>query len=64
VPLEAGGFRLLTDPALGGRGEFRHSHAALMKASNPVLTAGEFGPVDAMLPSHDQRGVPTLVASR
>jgi L-ascorbate metabolism protein UlaG (beta-lactamase superfamily) len=54
VMIEAGGFRLLTDPTFDAPGEYRLSYVTLTKTSGPVLSAGAIGPVDAVLISHDQ----------
>jgi L-ascorbate metabolism protein UlaG (beta-lactamase superfamily) len=52
--IEAGGFRLLTDPTFDGPGEYRLPHVTLKKISSPALTAREVRAVDAVLLSHDQ----------
>lgn len=52
--IEAGGFRLLTDPTFDGPGEYKLPHVTLTKVSRPALTADQIGPVDAVLLSHDQ----------
>jgi L-ascorbate metabolism protein UlaG (beta-lactamase superfamily) len=52
--IEAGGFRLLTDPTFDAPGDYRLSHVTLKKTSGPALTGGQIGPVDAVLLSHDQ----------
>src|SRR5437763_613666 len=52
--IEAGGFRLLTDPTFDGPGEYRLPHVTLRKTSKPALTAQDVGAVDAVLLSHDQ----------
>jgi L-ascorbate metabolism protein UlaG (beta-lactamase superfamily) len=52
--IEAGGFRLLTDPTFDPPGEYRLPHVTLRKTASPALTAADIGPVDAVLLSHDQ----------
>ena len=52
--IEAGGFRLLTDPTFDAPGEYKLPHVTLRKFSGPALTAEQIGPVDAVLLSHDQ----------
>lgn len=54
VLIEAGGFRLLTDPTFDGPGEYRLPHTTLVKTSRPALDAKALGAVDAVLLSHDQ----------
>lgn len=51
--IEAGGFRLLTDPTFDGPGEYRLPHTTLIKTSRPALAPDEVGTVDAVLLSHD-----------
>ena len=53
--IEAGGFRLLTDPVFDGPGEYPLPHVTLRKTSKPALSAEPIGEVDAVLLSHDQR---------
>jgi L-ascorbate metabolism protein UlaG (beta-lactamase superfamily) len=52
--IEAGGFRLLTDPTFDGPGDYKLSYATLTKTLGPALTAEQVGRVDAVLLSHDQ----------
>jgi L-ascorbate metabolism protein UlaG (beta-lactamase superfamily) len=52
--IEAGGFRLLTDPPFDGPGEYRQPHVTLKKTSKPALSADSIGEIDAVLLSHDQ----------
>jgi L-ascorbate metabolism protein UlaG (beta-lactamase superfamily) len=52
--IEAGGFRLLTDPTFDAPGEYNLPHVTLKKTSGPALTAEQIGPVHAVLLSHDQ----------
>jgi L-ascorbate metabolism protein UlaG (beta-lactamase superfamily) len=52
--IEAGGFRLLTDPTFDGPGEYRLPHVTLKKTSKPALPAEAVGEIDAVLLSHDQ----------
>ena len=52
--IEAGGFRLLTDPTFDSPGEYRLPHVALKKTSKPALAAEAVGEIDAVLLSHDQ----------
>jgi L-ascorbate metabolism protein UlaG (beta-lactamase superfamily) len=52
--IEAGGFRLLTDPTFDGPGEYRLPHVTLTKTSKPALAAEALGGIDAVLLSHDQ----------
>jgi L-ascorbate metabolism protein UlaG (beta-lactamase superfamily) len=52
--IEAGGFRLLTDPTFDPPGEYKLPHVTLKKISGPALTAEQIGPIDAVLLSHDQ----------
>lgn len=54
VLIEAGGFRLLTDPTFDGPGEYRLPHTMLVKTSGPALDPQALGPVDVVLLSHDQ----------
>lgn len=57
--LEAGGLRILTDPVLDGTGaRYRLSSPPLPgfsseKTAGPAVTAGDLGPIDAVLLSHD-----------
>ena len=53
--IEAGGFRLLTDPVFDGPGEYPLPHVTLRKTSKPALSVEPIGEVDAVLLSHDQR---------
>lgn len=52
--IEAGGFRLLTDPTFDAPGEYSLSYVTLKKTSGPALRAEQVGSVDAVLLSHDQ----------
>jgi hypothetical protein len=52
--IEAGGFRLLTDPTFDPPGDYPLPHVTLHKTSGPALSAREIGPIDAVLLSHDQ----------
>jgi L-ascorbate metabolism protein UlaG (beta-lactamase superfamily) len=52
--IEAGGFRLLTDPTFDQPGDYKLPHVTLTKTSGPALSASEVGAVDAVLLSHDQ----------
>jgi L-ascorbate metabolism protein UlaG (beta-lactamase superfamily) len=52
--IEAGGFRLLTDPTFDPPGDYRLSYTTLTKIIGPARTAEQVGPVDAVLLSHDQ----------
>jgi L-ascorbate metabolism protein UlaG (beta-lactamase superfamily) len=52
--IEAGRFRLLTDPTFDAPREYKLPHVTLKKTSGPALTPAQIGPVDAVLLSHDQ----------
>jgi L-ascorbate metabolism protein UlaG (beta-lactamase superfamily) len=52
--IEAGGFRLITDPTFDAPGEYVLPHATLKKTAGPALTVGQVLPLDAVLLSHDQ----------
>ncbi len=52
--LELGGLRLLTDPALGGPGEYPSGRRALLRTIAPALTAEQLPDIDAVLLSHDE----------
>jgi L-ascorbate metabolism protein UlaG (beta-lactamase superfamily) len=52
--IEAGGFRLLTDPTFDGPGEYRLPHVTVKKTSSPALSPDALGAIDAVLLSHDQ----------
>jgi L-ascorbate metabolism protein UlaG (beta-lactamase superfamily) len=52
--IEAGGFRLVTDPTFDAPREYRLSYVTLTKTSGPALSADAIEPVDAVLISHDQ----------
>jgi L-ascorbate metabolism protein UlaG (beta-lactamase superfamily) len=52
--IEAGGFRLITDPTFDAPGDYVMPHATLKKLSSPALTAEQVLPIDAVLLSHDQ----------
>ena len=54
VLIEAGGFRLLTDPTFDAPGEYQLRYAKLVKTSGPALSADRIGATDAVLLSHDQ----------
>src|SRR5689334_20502973 len=49
-----GGLRLLTDPTFDAPGAYPVGARELVKTAGPALPAGELGPVDAVLLSHDQ----------
>jgi L-ascorbate metabolism protein UlaG (beta-lactamase superfamily) len=54
--IEVGGWRLLTDPTFdpaGGKYRFGWGTGSA-KTADPALAAGELGPIDAVLLSHDQ----------
>src|SRR6266700_2953223 len=52
--IEIDGFRLLTDPTFDAPGVYQLPHVKLEKLTGPALAAGQIGPVDAVLLSHDQ----------
>ena len=52
--IEAGGFRLLTDPTFDAPGDYKLPHVTLTKTTGPALGAEQIGAVDAVLLSHDQ----------
>jgi L-ascorbate metabolism protein UlaG (beta-lactamase superfamily) len=52
--IEAGGFRLLTDPTFDAPGDYKLPHVTLTKITGPALSAEQVGAVDAVLVSHDQ----------
>jgi L-ascorbate metabolism protein UlaG (beta-lactamase superfamily) len=52
--IEIDGFRLLTDPTFDAPGASQLPHVKLEKLTGPALAAGQIGPVDAVLLSHDQ----------
>jgi L-ascorbate metabolism protein UlaG (beta-lactamase superfamily) len=52
--IEFDGFRLLTDPTFDAPGAYQLPHVKLEKLTGPALPAGQIGPVDAVLLSHDQ----------
>src|SRR5262249_33927593 len=52
--IEAGGFRLLTDPTFDAPGEYKLPHVTLKNLAGPARTVAEMGQVDAVLLSHDQ----------
>ncbi|WP_460530306.1 MBL fold metallo-hydrolase [Flindersiella endophytica] len=52
--LEFGGLRLLTDPTFDPPGDYPIGERKLTKLAGPAISAGEVGPVDAVLLSHDQ----------
>ena len=54
MPIEADGFRLVTDPTFDAPGEYQLSYVTLTKTSGPALSADRIVPVDAVLISHDQ----------
>jgi L-ascorbate metabolism protein UlaG (beta-lactamase superfamily) len=55
VLLELGALRLLVDPTFDPPGEYPLGGGrSLTKTAPPALTAGDVGPVDAVLLSHDQ----------
>jgi L-ascorbate metabolism protein UlaG (beta-lactamase superfamily) len=54
VLIEAGGFRLLTDPTFDAPGDYALSYVILTKTAGPALPPEAIGAVDAVLLSHDQ----------
>ena len=52
--IELGGLRFLTDPTFDDPGDYRLPHVTLQKTAGPAILAGELGPIDAVLLSHDQ----------
>jgi L-ascorbate metabolism protein UlaG (beta-lactamase superfamily) len=54
VLIEAGGFRLLTDPTFDPPGEYRLPHVVLRKTAGPSIPSRALGSIDAVLLSHDQ----------
>jgi L-ascorbate metabolism protein UlaG (beta-lactamase superfamily) len=52
--IEAGGFRLLTDPTFDPPGDYTLPYTTLRKTAGPALPAERIGRVDAVLLSHDQ----------
>src|SRR5262249_29624547 len=54
VLIEAGGFRIVTDPTFDAPGEYQLSYVTLTKTSGPALAADAIGESDAVLLSHDQ----------
>jgi L-ascorbate metabolism protein UlaG (beta-lactamase superfamily) len=54
VLIDAGGFRIVTDPTFDAPGEYRLSYVTLTKTSGPALAAETIGEIDAVLLSHDQ----------
>jgi L-ascorbate metabolism protein UlaG (beta-lactamase superfamily) len=52
--IEAGGFRLLTDPTFDPPGAYRLPYVTLTKTAGPSLPAAAVEPIDAVLLSHDQ----------
>jgi L-ascorbate metabolism protein UlaG (beta-lactamase superfamily) len=52
--IEIDGFRLLTDPTFDAPGAYPLPHVKLEKLTGPALAAGQIGPVDVVLLSHDQ----------
>jgi hypothetical protein len=52
--IEAGGFRLLTDPTFDPPGAYRLPHVTLTKTAGPSLPVAAVEPIDAVLLSHDQ----------
>jgi L-ascorbate metabolism protein UlaG (beta-lactamase superfamily) len=52
--IEAGGFRLITDPTFDAPGEYALPYTTLKKTAGPTLTAEQVLPLDAVLLSHDQ----------
>jgi len=51
--IEAGGFRLLTDPTFDPPGAYRLPYVTLTKTAGPSLPAAAVEPIDAVLLSHD-----------
>src|SRR5262245_19480307 len=54
VLIEAGGFRLVTDPTFDAPGEYRMGYVTLTMTASPAVPAKAIGEVDAVLLSHDQ----------
>ena len=54
VLIEAGGFRLLTDPTFDGPGSYSLGPVTLVKQKGPALPGDALGAIDAVLLSHDQ----------
>ena len=54
VLIEAGSFRLVTDPTFDAPGEYQLPYVKLTKTTGPALSADKIGYVDAVLLSHDQ----------
>ena len=52
--IEMGGLRLLTDPTFDPPGDHPVGRRVLVKTRGPAVAAGDIGPVDAVLLSHDQ----------
>jgi len=52
--IEAGGFRVLTDPTFDGPGDYTLPYTTLTKTSGPAIDSGTIGAVDAVVLSHDQ----------
>lgn len=52
--IDAGGFRLLTDPTFDAPGDYKLPYTTLTKTAGPALTAQQVGAVDAVLLSYDQ----------
>lgn len=52
--IDAGGFRLLTDPTFDPPGDYALPYTTLKKTAGPALAADRLGRVDAVLLSHDQ----------
>jgi L-ascorbate metabolism protein UlaG (beta-lactamase superfamily) len=52
--IEFDGFRFLTDPTFDGPGEYRLPYVTLTKTSRPAIALSDIGPIDAVLPSHEQ----------
>jgi L-ascorbate metabolism protein UlaG (beta-lactamase superfamily) len=53
--LEFGGLRFLSDPTFDpAGGQYPSGAATLRKVSAPAISAGELGPIDCVLLSHDQ----------
>jgi L-ascorbate metabolism protein UlaG (beta-lactamase superfamily) len=52
--IEAGGFRLITDPTFDAPGEYVLPYTTLKKTAGPALTVEQVLPLDAVLLSHDQ----------
>lgn len=52
--IELGGLRILTDPTFDPPGPHPVGERSLLKLSGPAVPAGDLGPIDLVLLSHDQ----------